>query len=213
VVAPGEVVALVGPTGAGKSTVARLLLRLFEPTAGTIEIDGRPLADYPKGFLRRRVGLIGQEVFLFDATLRENLCLFRDVEEARLVEAIRRVGLEEVVARLPEGLEARVGERGGRLSLGERQLIAFARFLLYDPDILVLDEATASIDRTTERTIQHALEVAAQGRTTVIIAHRLETVRHADRVVVLEQGRKVEEGDPERLLGVLEAEGMGPSAR
>lgn len=208
-VAPGEVVALVGPTGAGKSTVASLLLRLFEPTSGAIEVDGRPLTDYPKGFLRRRVGLIGQEVFLFDATLRENLCLFRDVEEGRLMEAIHRVGLDEVVARLPEGLEARVGERGGRLSLGERQLIAFGRFLLYDPDILVLDEATASIDRTTERTIQHALEVVAQGRTTVIIAHRLETVRHADRVVVLEAGRKKEEGSPERLLGVLEAEGIG----
>jgi len=200
-VAPGEVVALVGPTGAGKSTVASLLLRLFEPTAGTIEVDGRPLTAYPKGFLRRRIGLIGQEVFLFDATLRENLCLFRPVAEARLQEAIRQVGLQEVVARLPDGLEARVGERGGRLSLGERQLIAFVRFLLYDPDILVLDEATASIDRTTERTIQRALEVAAQGRTTLIIAHRLETVRHADRVVVLAAGRKVKEGEPAQLLG------------
>ncbi len=198
-VAPGEVVALVGSTGAGKSTVASLLLRFFEPTRGTIELDGRPLASYPKGFLRRRVGLIGQDVFLFDATLRENLCLFREVEEARLAEVIQRVGLEEVVARLPEGLESPVGERGGRLSLGERQLVAFARFLLYDPDILVLDEATASIDRTSERRIQCALEVASEGRTTVIIAHRMETVAHADRVVGLEGGRKVFEGPPETV--------------
>lgn len=201
-IAPGEVVALVGPTGAGKSTVASLLQRFFEPSAGHIEIDGRPLSDYPKAYLRRRIGLIGQEVFLFDATLRENLCLFRDVEEARVWEAIRRVGLEETIGRLPEGLETRVGERGSRLSLGERQLVAFARFLLYDPDLLILDEATASIDRNSERLIQHALEVAARGRTVLIIAHRLQTVRHADRVVVLEEGRKVEEGSPEALLAV-----------
>ncbi|RMF87515.1 MAG: ABC transporter ATP-binding protein [Nitrospirae bacterium] len=199
-VAPGEVVALVGPTGAGKSTVASLLLRLYEPTAGTVELDGRPLEQYPKGYLRRRIGLIGQEVFLFDATLRENLCLFREVAPERLAEVVRRVGLEPVVAALPEGLETRLGERGGRLSLGERQLVAFARFLLYDPDLLILDEATASIDRTTERRIQRALAVAAEGRTTLIIAHRLETVRHADRVVVLERGRKVAEGPPETVL-------------
>jgi len=201
-IAPGEVVALVGPTGAGKSTVASLLQRFFEPSAGHIEIDGRPLSDYPKAYLRRRIGLIGQEVFLFDATLRENLCLFRDVDEARVWEAIRRVGLEETIGRLPEGLETRVGERGSRLSLGERQLVAFARFLLYDPDLLILDEATASIDRNSERLIQHALEVAARGRTVLIIAHRLQTVRHADRVVVLEEGRKVEEGPPEALLAL-----------
>jgi ATP-binding cassette subfamily B multidrug efflux pump len=199
-IAPGEVVALVGPTGAGKSTVASLLQRFFEPTGGRIEIDGRPLADYPKEYLRRRIGLIGQEVFLFDATLRENLCLFQEIDDARLAVVLRQVGLDEAVARLPAGLETRVGERGSRLSLGERQLVAFARFLLYDPDLLVLDEATASIDRNSERLIQHALEVAARGRTVLIIAHRLQTVLHADRVVVLEQGRKVEEGPPATLL-------------
>jgi ATP-binding cassette subfamily B multidrug efflux pump len=199
-IAPGEVVALVGPTGAGKSTVASLLQRFFEPSAGHIAIDDHPLTAYPKGYLRRRIGLIGQEVFLFDATLRENLCLFRELDEGRLWEAIRQVGLEGAIARLPEGLETRVGERGSRLSLGERQLVAFARFLLYDPDLLILDEATASIDRNSERLIQHALEVAARGRTVLIIAHRLQTVRHADRVVVLERGRKVEEGPPETLL-------------
>jgi ATP-binding cassette subfamily B protein len=199
-IAPGEVVALVGPTGAGKSTVASLLQRFFEPTGGQIAIDGRPLADYPKEYLRRRIGLIGQEVFLFDATLRENLCLFQEIDDERLAAVLRQVGLDEAVARLPAGLATRVGERGSRLSLGERQLVAFARFLLYDPDLLVLDEATASIDRNSERLIQHALDVAARGRTVLIIAHRLQTVLHADRVVVLERGRKVEEGSPATLL-------------
>jgi ATP-binding cassette subfamily B multidrug efflux pump len=199
-ISPGEVVALVGPTGAGKSTVASLLQRFFEPTAGQIRIDGRPLADYPKEYLRRRIGLIGQDVFLFDATLRENLCLFQEIDEVRVADVLRQVGLGEAVGRLPAGLAARVGERGSRLSLGERQLVAFARFLLYDPDLLVLDEATASIDRNSERLIQHALDVAARGRTVLIIAHRLQTVLHADRVVVLEAGRKVEEGAPATLL-------------
>ncbi|HEX2110456.1 MAG TPA: ABC transporter ATP-binding protein [Gaiellaceae bacterium] len=197
----GTTVALVGHTGAGKSTIAKLLARFYDPRDGRITIDGYDLRDVSQESLRRQLGIVPQEGFLFAGTVHENIAFGRpDASTDEIAAAARAVGAHEFVLELEDGYETQVGERGSRLSLGQRQLVAFARALLADPRILVLDEATSSVDIGTERRIELALRTLLAGRTAFIIAHRLSTIRNADRIVVLEDGRVVEQGTHEELL-------------
>jgi len=200
---PGEFVGIVGATGAGKSSLVHLLCRFYDVNEGAVRIDGVDVRRIPLTALHRTVGLVQQEPFLFSGSILDNVRLFSDAfsrEEA--VEACERVGAGAIIRRLPDGYDTMVSERGSGLSAGERQLISFARVLLYDPRILILDEATAHLDSQTEQRIQEALEVAAKGRTTLVIAHRLSTVRHADRIVVMRHGRIVEQGTHEELMAM-----------
>jgi ATP-binding cassette subfamily B protein len=200
-VAAGTTVALVGHTGAGKSTIAKLLARFYDPTDGRITIDGTDLRSVTQQSLRRQLGIVPQEGFLFAGTVAENIAFGRpDATHEEIVEAARTVGADEFIDRLEQGFETQLGERGSRLSLGQRQLIAFARALLADPRILILDEATSSVDIGTERKIEHALHLLLEGRTAFIIAHRLSTIRDADLIVVLEHGLVVEQGTHDELL-------------
>lgn len=197
----GTTVALVGHTGAGKSTIAKLLARFYDPREGRITIDGHDLRDVTQESLRRQLGIVPQEGFLFSGTIRDNIAFGRpDASREDVVAAATAVGAHEFVTRLPGGYEHEVGERGGRLSLGQRQLVAFARALLADPRLLVLDEATSSVDIATERRIEGALRRLLAKRTAFVIAHRLSTIRQADLIVVLEHGRIVEQGTHEELL-------------
>ena len=197
----GTTVALVGHTGAGKSTIAKLLARFYEPTHGRITIDGVDLNDVSQASLRRQLGVVPQEGFLFAGTVAENIAFGKpDASADEIVRAAQTVGAHEFILRLEDGYETQLGERGSRLSLGQRQLVAFARALLADPRILILDEATSSVDIGTERRIEHALRVLLAERTAFIIAHRLSTIRDADLIVVLEHGRVVEQGSHEELL-------------
>jgi ATP-binding cassette, subfamily B, bacterial len=198
---PGQTVALVGATGAGKSTLVNLITRFYEYDAGEILIDGRPLREIPQGVLRAAVGMVTQESFLFNGTIRENLLLGkRDAKDSELREAIEAANAHTFVDRMPDGLDTIVGERGVKLSVGEKQRVSIARALLKDPPILVLDEATASVDTQTERMIQEALDRLMERRTSFVIAHRLSTVRHADQILVLEHGRIVERGVHDQLV-------------
>jgi ABC-type multidrug transport system fused ATPase/permease subunit len=200
-VAPGTAVALVGHTGAGKSTIAKLLARFYDPRAGRITIDGHDLREVTQESLRRQLGIVPQEGFLFAGTVRENIAFGRpDASDEDVVAAAQAVGAHEFILALEDGYQTEVAERGGRLSLGQRQLVAFARALLADPRILILDEATSSVDIGTERGIELALRRLLAGRTAFIIAHRLSTIRNADLIVVLEQGGIVEQGTHEELL-------------
>jgi ABC-type multidrug transport system fused ATPase/permease subunit len=200
-IAPGTTVALVGHTGAGKSTIAKLLARFYDPRDGRITIDGHDLRQVTQESLRRQLGIVPQEGFLFAGTVRENIAFGRpDASEEEIVAAAEAVGAHEFILELEEGYETEVAERGGRLSVGQRQLVAFARALLADPRILILDEATSSVDIGTERRIEVALGRLLAGRTAFIIAHRLSTIRNADLIVVLEHGRVVEQGTHEELL-------------
>jgi ATP-binding cassette subfamily B protein len=197
----GTTVALVGHTGAGKSTIAKLLARFYDPTEGRITIDGVDLRGVTQESLRRQLGIVPQEGFLFAGTVAENIAFGRPgASDEEIAAAARAVGAEEFVAQLEDGYETQLGERGSRLSLGQRQLVAFARALLADPRILILDEATSSVDIGTERKIEHALRRLLHGRTAFIIAHRLSTIRDADLIVVLEHGRVVEQGTHDELL-------------
>jgi ATP-binding cassette, subfamily B, bacterial len=197
----GQTLALVGETGAGKSTLVQLLIRFYEFTEGEVLLDGQPLRQLPRAALRQAVGLVTQESFLFNGTLRENLLLGKaSATEAELFAALEAANAAAFVNRLPERLDTLVGERGVKLSVGEKQRVAIARMLLKDPPILILDEATASVDTETERQIQQALERLMQHRTCFVIAHRLSTVRHADQILVLERGRIVERGVHASLL-------------
>jgi ATP-binding cassette subfamily B protein len=197
----GTTVALVGHTGAGKSTIAKLLARFYDPTEGRITLDGVDLRDVTQESLRRQLGIVPQEGFLFAGTLAENVAFGRrEASREEIVAAIRAVGADEFVDRLEDGHETQLGERGSRLSLGQRQLVAFARALLADPRILILDEATSSVDIGTERKIEQALRRLLHGRTAFIIAHRLSTIRDADLIVVLEHGRIVEQGTHDELV-------------
>jgi len=197
----GQTLALVGETGAGKSTLVQLLIRFYEFTEGEVLLDGQPLRQLPRAALRHAVGLVTQESFLFNGTLRENLLLGKaSATEAELFAALEAANAAAFVNRLPERLDTLVGERGVKLSVGEKQRVAIARMLLKDPPILILDEATASVDTETERQIQQALERLMQHRTCFVIAHRLSTVRHADQILVLERGRIVERGVHASLL-------------
>jgi ATP-binding cassette subfamily B protein len=197
----GTTVALVGHTGAGKSTIAKLLARFYDPTEGRITIDGVDLREVTQASLRRQLGIVPQEGFLFAGTVHENIAFGRpDATREDVVGAARAVGAHEFVERLEHGYETELQERGTRLSLGQRQLVAFARALLADPRILILDEATSSVDIGTERKIELALRRLLAGRTAFIIAHRLSTIRDADLIVVLEHGRVVERGTHEQLV-------------
>ncbi|MGH2994977.1 MAG: ABC transporter ATP-binding protein [Gaiellaceae bacterium] len=197
----GTTVALVGHTGAGKSTIAKLLARFYDPREGRITIDGHDLRDVTQESLRRQLGVVPQEGFLFAGTVRDNIAFGRPGAGAEeIAAAARAVGAHEFVAALEHGYETEVGERGSRLSLGQRQLVAFARALLADPRILVLDEATSSVDIGTEQHIERALRRLLAGRTAFVIAHRLSTIRGADLIVVLEHGRIVEQGTHDELV-------------
>jgi ATP-binding cassette, subfamily B, bacterial len=197
----GSTLALVGPTGSGKSTLASLVARLADPTAGRVTIDGVDLRDLPLGTVSSVVGVVAQETYLLHTTVRDNLRHARPgATDAAIEEAARRAQVHDVIAALPDGYDTVVGARGHRFSGGERQRLAIARTLLRDPRVLVLDEATSALDTGTERSVQAALDEASRGRTTITIAHRLSTVRDADRIAVLDQGRVVEAGTHEELL-------------
>jgi ATP-binding cassette, subfamily B, bacterial len=192
---PGEMTALVGPTGSGKSTLVNLLIRFYEYDNGRILVDGIPLPDWPRASLRQHIALVTQESFLFNGTVAENLRMGKPgATDAELLRVLEAANALEFVTAMPRGMNTRVGERGVRLSVGERQRISIARALLKNPPILVLDEATASVDTATERLIQEALDHLLANRTSFVIAHRLSTVRHADQILVLDHGRIVERG-------------------
>jgi ABC-type multidrug transport system fused ATPase/permease subunit len=200
-IAAGQTVALVGETGAGKSTFAKLVARFYDPQRGRVLVDGRDLRDLKAGALRGQLGIVPQEGFLFSGTIRENIAFGRpNADEDEIRAAAVAVGAEAFIERLSDGYETEVGERGIHLSAGQRQLIAFARALLAEPRILILDEATSNVDVRTERTIERGLERLLLGRTAIVIAHRLSTIRRASRIVVLENGRIVETGTHEELI-------------
>jgi ABC-type multidrug transport system fused ATPase/permease subunit len=201
VVPAGTTVALVGHTGAGKSTIAKLLARFYDPREGRITIDGVDLRDVTQASLRRQLGVVPQEGFLFAGTVRDNIAFGRpDADPAAVAAAAKAVGAHEFILGLEDGYETNLQERGTRLSLGQRQLVAFARALLADPRILILDEATSSVDIGTERRIESALRTLLADRTAFVIAHRLSTIRDADLIVVLEHGRVVEQGTHDELM-------------
>ena len=199
-IAPGETVALVGSTGAGKSTLISLLVRFYDPVRGVVRIDGRDLHDLPLTELRQQVGLIMQDIFILPDTVRANIVLDQDPDEGRLAGLLARTGLQSFVDRLPQGLDTRIGEGALNLSVGEKQLLSFARALYRDPAILVLDEATAAIDTESENLLEQAIAAGFHDRTSLVIAHRLSTIRRADRIVVMDGGRIVEEGSHETLM-------------
>ena len=197
----GEVVALVGASGSGKSTLANLVPRFYDPTEGCITIDGHDLREVSLLSLRTQIGLVTQETILFDDTVRNNIAYGRsDVPEQRILAAARAAHAHEFISEMPSGYDTMMGERGARLSMGQRQRIAIARALLKDPPILILDEATSALDAESESLVQNALENLMVGRTSIVIAHRLATVRRAGRIVVLDGGRVVEEGTHQDLL-------------
>jgi ATP-binding cassette subfamily B protein len=198
---PGETVAFVGPTGAGKSTLAKLITRFYDPTAGRVLIDGHDLRHATFGSLRRQLGVVPQEPFLFAGTIRDNIAFARQgATDAEVAEAVQAVGLEEMIDRMPDGLNTVVHERGSSLSSGERQLIALARAFLAHPRVLVLDEATSNLDLLSETKIEAALDVLLEARTAVLIAHRLSTAMKADRIVVIYDGEVIESGSHNELV-------------
>jgi ATP-binding cassette subfamily B protein len=198
---PGQTVALVGHTGAGKSTMVKLLARFYDPTDGEIVLDGTDLRDLSMHSLRSQIGMVPQEAFLFARSVRENIAFGRsDATLDEIEAAARAVGAHEFIMELPDGYETSIEERGGRLSIGQRQLVAFARALLADPQLLILDEATSSVDIPTEARIERALETLLAHRTAFVVAHRLSTIRRADLIVVLEHGEVLEMGTHEELI-------------
>jgi ABC-type multidrug transport system fused ATPase/permease subunit len=201
VVAPGETVALVGETGAGKSTFAKLVARFYEPTEGSISVDGHDLRSVTAASLRSQMGMVPQEGFLFSGTVRENIAFGRpDATDAEVRDGARAVGADDFIMALEHGYDTQVGERGVQLSAGQRQLVAFARALVADPRILVLDEATSNVDVHTESLIEEGLRRLVASRTSIVIAHRLSTIRHASRILVMEHGQIVEAGTHNELL-------------
>ena len=203
---PGEMIALVGPTGAGKSTLVSLLPAFYEYTSGTVTIDGQPVADTSLTSLRQNIAIVSQEPFLFNGTIRENIQYGQlDANEEQITEAAKAANCHTFIQELADGYDSRVGERGVKLSVGEKQRVSIARALLSDAPILILDEATASVDTATERLIQEALERLMKNRTSFVIAHRLSTIRKADQIIVLKEGAIVEQGTHEELV---ETEGL-----
>jgi ATP-binding cassette subfamily B protein len=198
---PGEVVALVGPTGAGKTTIVNLLTRFYEIDSGQITVDGRDLRDFPRAELRRQLGIVLQDTFLFAGTVRENILYGRsDANQAEVEAAAHLANADLFIHRLPQGYETLLSERGGNLSQGQRQLLAIARAILADPRILILDEATSSVDTRTERHIQEGMLRLMEGRTSFVIAHRLSTIREADQILVMDGGEIIERGTHAELL-------------
>ena len=203
---PGEMIALVGPTGAGKSTLVSLLPAFYEYTSGTVTIDGQPVAGTSLTSLRQNIAIVSQEPFLFNGTIRENIQYGQlDANEEQIIEAAKAANCHTFIQELADGYDSRVGERGVKLSVGEKQRVSIARALLSDAPILILDEATASVDTATERLIQEALERLMKNRTSFVIAHRLSTIRKADQIIVLKEGAIVEQGTHEELV---ETEGL-----
>ncbi len=197
----GNTLALVGATGSGKSTLMKLLLRFYDPSAGEVRIDGQPIAEVSLESLRRAIGLVSQDVYLFEGSIRDNIAYGKpDASEEAVIEAARTAEAWEFIQALPQGLDTAVGERGVRLSGGQRQRLSLARALLKDPPILVLDEATSAVDNETEAAIQRSLAKIGHGRTVIMIAHRLSTIVHADEIVVVDGGRVVEQGSHAELL-------------
>jgi ATP-binding cassette subfamily B protein len=198
---PGDTVAFVGPTGAGKSTLLKLLLRLYDPVEGAVRVDGTDVRDLSLESLRSHIGYVSQSTFLFDGTVAENIRYGRfDAEREAVIEAAKAAEAHEFITSLPEGYDTRIGERGVKLSGGQQQRLSIARTMLQDPEVLVLDEATSAVDTETEMLIQRSLDNLSEDRTTFVIAHRLSTVRDADEILVLEDGRIVERGDHSTLL-------------
>jgi ATP-binding cassette subfamily B protein len=200
-VPPGQTVALVGSTGAGKSTMAKLMARVYDPTSGRVLVDGHDLREVTASSLRSQMGIVPQEAFLFSGTIGENIAFGRaDATPEEVEAAARAVGAHEFIAGLEQGYDTPTGERGAQLSAGQRQLVAFARALIADPRILVLDEATSNVDIQTEGRIEAGLRRLLAGRTAIVIAHRLSTIQRAGLIVVLDHGRIVEQGTHEELL-------------
>jgi ATP-binding cassette subfamily B protein len=200
-VKPGEVIAVVGPTGAGKTTIINLLSRFYDPVAGSVKIDGLDLQDVNQQDYRKQIAIVLQDTFIFSGTIAENIRYGKpDAAMPEIIAAAKTVGIHEYVASLPNGYDSEVQERGSSLSLGQRQLIAFARALIRDPRILILDEATSNIDTQTEKELQNALMVLLKGRTSFIIAHRLSTIQRADRIIVIEDGKIAESGSHTELI-------------
>jgi ABC-type multidrug transport system fused ATPase/permease subunit len=205
IIEPGKKIALVGASGAGKSTIASLLLRFYPVNKGNILVDGKEIQAFNLGEYRRNLGVVPQEVLLFGGSIFENILYGRpDAGKDEVIEAAKKANAWEFIQRFPDGLNTIVGERGVKLSGGQRQRIAIARAILRNPSILILDEATSSLDAESEKNIQEALLTLLEGRTSIIIAHRLSTVRDADRIMVLEQGRIVEEGTHDQLSAIPE---------
>jgi ABC-type multidrug transport system fused ATPase/permease subunit len=200
-VPPGQTLALVGATGAGKSTLAKLVARFYDPDAGRVLIDGYDLRDVTETSLRSQLGIVPQESFLFSGTIRDNIGFGRPgATDEDVIAAAQAVGAHDFIERLPDGYDTEVGERGGHLSAGQRQLVAFARAAAADPRILILDEATSNVDVRTEAQIERGLRRLLAGRTAIVIAHRLSTIRNAGRIVVLDHGGIAEQGTHEELL-------------
>jgi ABC-type multidrug transport system fused ATPase/permease subunit len=198
---PGKVTALVGPSGGGKSTVFNLLLRFYEADGGVIAIDGQNTAIVSRASLRQQIAYVGQDVFLFHGTIRENIAVGKpEASDGEIVAAARAAHAHEFISRFPAGYDTPVGERGTQLSGGERQRIAIARALIKNAPIILLDEATASLDSESERLVQDAMAILCEGRTTIAIAHRLHTIMHADRILVVEGGVIMEAGRHDELL-------------
>ena len=199
----GEVLAFVGSTGAGKTSVINLITRLYEIKSGRILIDGKDIKTIPLEILRKNIGVVLQDVFLFSGSIRENITLGNDeITDEQIWETARMVGADKFISALEQGLDYEVRERGGTLSLGQRQLIVFVRTMVYDPKILILDEATSSVDTETEEMIQYAIEKMLSGRTTIVIAHRLSTIQKADKIIVLDKGEIKEKGTQQELLAL-----------
>lgn len=198
---PGEVVALVGPTGAGKTSIINLLMRFYDPVEGSIMVDGHDMRNIRISSFRKKVSMVLQDSFIFSGSIKDNILYGKpDARDEEILEAARITKVLDFAERFPEGFETDVEERGSKLSSGQRQLLAFARALVANPRILILDEATSSVDTETERHIQDALKTLLKGRTSVVIAHRLSTIEHADKIIVIDEGRIIEEGTHKELL-------------
>jgi ABC-type multidrug transport system fused ATPase/permease subunit len=201
IISENQLIALVGSSGAGKTTIASLIMRLHEPTSGELLFDNRNSRDFSLSSLRSQIALVPQDIFLFGGSIRENISYGRPSStEDEILEAARQANALEFIERFPEGLDTIVGERGTQLSGGQRQRIAIARAVLKNPRILILDEATSSLDSESERLVQEALEKLMVGRTSIVIAHRLSTIRKADQIMVIDNGSIVEKGTHEQLM-------------
>jgi ATP-binding cassette subfamily B protein len=200
-VKPGETIAIVGHTGSGKTTIISLMNRLYHINKGSIRIDGKDIEQYELDVLRGNIGVVLQDVFLFSGSVMDNITLRNPaISREKVMEAAKLIDMHDFIMRLPGGYDYNVMERGATLSLGQRQLLSFIRALLYNPSILILDEATSSVDTESELLIQHAIETLIKGRTSIVIAHRLSTIRKANKIIVLDKGELIEAGTHEELL-------------